>query len=345
VAALVGVNSDDPPLDGTFHEVRFERKSFPYPVVGMSDVMPYRSTRWRDLNAEDLVLYRKLFSKALRTLVKSFSPDLIHCHHLWVLTALCRELFPSLRVVAGCHGTGLRQQEKLPELAEAIRPRLLELDHIFVLNRSQLQLLDSWGVPLTRVGAGFDSSLFYSGQGERRGVLYAGKLARSKGCLELLEAARGAPFELRMAGSGEDEVVNRAREVGAVLLGRLTQEELAAEMRRAHTFVLPSYFEGLPLVLAEALACGCRVVTTELSGVMEWIPAELVESGWVTFVPLPRLRDSDQPYREDIPEFVRRLREVLVGLGDPAGGLGELEQFLRGNSWEGVFQKMVRHYR
>ena len=39
---------------------------------------------------------------------------------------------------------------------------------------------------------------------------------------------------------------------------------------------------------------------------------------------------GDQPYREDIPEFVRRLRDVLVGLGDPAGGLGELERFLRG---------------
>ena len=33
--------------------------------------------------------------------------------------------------------------------------------------------------------------------------------------------------------------------------------------------VLPSFYEGVPLVLAEAAACGCRLVATALPGVRE----------------------------------------------------------------------------
>ena len=51
--------------------------------------------------------------------------------------------------------------------------------------------------------------------------------------------------------------------------GPMLQAELADLFKQAHIFVLSSLFEGLPLVLLEALACGCRLVATDLPGVRE----------------------------------------------------------------------------
>ena len=48
------------------------------------------------------------------------------------------------------------------------------------------------------------------------------------------------------------------------VLGRLSDAELVRAMQRAQAFVLPSLYEGLPLVLVEAAAAGCRIVATAL---------------------------------------------------------------------------------
>lgn len=50
------------------------------------------------------------------------------------------------------------------------------------------------------------------------------------------------------------------------LLGRLSQADLVAPYNRSDLFVLASYSEGLPLTIIEAMACGCKVIVTDLPG-------------------------------------------------------------------------------
>jgi glycosyltransferase involved in cell wall biosynthesis len=57
-------------------------------------------------------------------------------------------------------------------------------------------------------------------------------------------------------------------------LGYRSQAEVRDELRRADVFVLPSFAEGVPVVLMEALASGVPVVATRVAGV-----GELVEDG------------------------------------------------------------------
>jgi hypothetical protein len=64
----------------------------------MSDVMPYPSRRFSDLTTADLAVYETCFSDRLGEAVKIFRPDIIHSHHLWLLTALIKSSFPKIPV-------------------------------------------------------------------------------------------------------------------------------------------------------------------------------------------------------------------------------------------------------
>lgn len=354
-AAVVGLNKEDSTDIPNCYPVHFESEELPFCVAGMSDVMPYRSSRWSDLTEHQLNLYRRAFRRVLEQAVHEFEPDVIHCHHLWFATAITRELFAHIRVVASSHGTGIRQQEKLPHYKDKLIPWLSEIDHGYFLTPAQLESVSYLKHGASIVGAGFNSSVFHNiGRPERSGfrILYAGKLARAKGVGELLAAASpllSKDVSLALAGSGHGAEASaleaQAIEIGATLLGRLSQDQLSKEMRASDLFVLPSYYEGLPLVLAEALACGCRVLVTELPGVLSWLPRELQSANWVTLVPLPGLRDSDKPIAEEIPEFVEGLSaSIKLHMNSTPSPPVELESFLAQNSWSGVFQKISAHY-
>jgi glycosyltransferase involved in cell wall biosynthesis len=109
---------------------------------------------------------------------------------------------------------------------------------------------------------------------ERPVVLAVGRLARQKGLDVLLEAAAAwrdldpAPL-VAIAGDGPltGELRARAAELGvdALFLGR--RDDVPALLRAAAVFVLPSRWEGQPLVLQEALRAGIPVVATLVGGV------------------------------------------------------------------------------
>ena len=115
-------------------------------------------------------------------------------------------------------------------------------------------------------------------------------------------------------GSREEyeEICRLARECRypVIFLGSLQQEALAEVFRQSDVFALPSFFEGLPLVTMEAMACGCKVVCSEIPGMEEWL-REHVPGQQVEFVPLPGMRCVDEPKEEELPVFEKRLAEAL----------------------------------
>ena len=116
-------------------------------------------------------------------------------------------------------------------------------------------------------------------------------------------------------------------------------------MRVSDVFVLPSYYEGLPLVLAEALACGCRIVVNRLPGLEDWLWPELIDTGWVRLVDLPTLVETDQPSPAQIPEYVERLRRALLEQAENSEPPPScLDEFLRAKSWSGVYREIARQY-
>jgi len=103
-------------------------------------------------------------------------------------------------------------------------------------------------------------------------VLFVGQLGVRKGVGYLLNAFRQAALpgaQLVFVGSrtAETEVLLRGDPLAGIeFTGALNRDEVAAQMSRASVLVLPSIEEGLAMVQAQALACGCPVVATPNSG-------------------------------------------------------------------------------
>lgn len=114
---------------------------------------------------------------------------------------------------------------------------------------------------------------------DRKVILFLGRLAHRKGFFDLIHALaslrrQGHDVELWAGGDGDlDHAMAVAREHNVAdavrILGWIGEEEKSDALRRAWVFCLPSYAEGLPMALLEAMGAGVPVVTTRVGGIPE----------------------------------------------------------------------------
>jgi colanic acid/amylovoran biosynthesis glycosyltransferase len=116
-------------------------------------------------------------------------------------------------------------------------------------------------------------------------VLCVGRLIPAKGQHVLLEAfarlrAEGLPLKLRYVGDGADrkslEEFAKTAGLGASVIfeGALNHDRALGFVARADMFVLPSFAEGIPVALMEAMALGVPVISTFVAGIPELIRHE-----------------------------------------------------------------------
>lgn len=337
-----------------------------YPVLGMSDVMPYESTLYSSLNDAMADEMLAAFRKAVREACRSLQPDLILCHHLYLLTAAIPEIIDELKkegilsarpkIVGLSHGSDLRQFTNCSFRRREIQRGIQRLDRILALHDEQREdIVRLFTVPEEKIevaNSGYNPDLFHRREKREEGsaslsasdvsstpsagnksitIIYAGKLSREKGLLPFLDALarlaedNEAPaFRLLLAGGCRDEVIKDCLTdkeellpgsltklpFEAEYLGMLTQEELASVFRKSDLFALPSYYEGLPLVLIEAMACGLRIITSSLPGVRPWIESK-IENSRALYVEPPAFEAPGIPVESEVPGFSARLEHAL----------------------------------
>ncbi|MGL5346293.1 MAG: glycosyltransferase family 4 protein [Peptostreptococcaceae bacterium] len=330
-AIIAGIDKKDnkeTPIENVeYYPVLYNTSELPFSVLGMSDVMPYSSTRYKDLNCTQIKMLKEGFKTQIIKAVKNFNPDIVICHHLYLLTAYVRELVNHIPVVGICHGTCLMQLTSHNLEREYISSNIKKLDKVFALHEEQrkdiIKLFDMNEEKVCVLGSGYDEEIFFNNDRQLSynniNVTYAGKIAKLKGvkslikCLDKLEYNKNL-LNINIIGDGHDtseyeEILGLAKESNFKInfLGKINQIDLAKVFRESHLFILPSFFEGLPLVVIEALASGCNVVTTDIKGVKEWIGEEINNSGKIDYINLPNMKALGVPYEEEINDFECRL--------------------------------------
>lgn len=110
-------------------------------------------------------------------------------------------------------------------------------------------------------------------------ILYMGRLCKAKGIGELLEVmpglkARYPDVRLYLAGIWEDEELKAQAELlkdYVIDLGWIGGTQKQQYLEECDIFVLPSYFEGQPVSVLEAMANACGIVTTKTGSIPDMI--------------------------------------------------------------------------
>ena len=120
-----------------------------------------------------------------------------------------------------------------------------------------------------------------SRNGYTTGALFIGRLSHEKGIMVLLQSWNSIP-EVPIDIIGDGPLANKVKEfekdfgnVGFRTLGRYSRPDALSAMKNASFLVFPSsWYEGFPVTLVEAFACGLPVVASRLGGI-----AEIIDDG------------------------------------------------------------------
>ena len=148
---------------------------------------------------------------------------------------------------------------------------------------------------------------------KEQNLLFLGRLCKEKGIHELLDAVKDLKWEfpnlnLYLGGVWvEEELEVKARACGDFVhyLGWIDKEKKDECLRKCNIFVLPTYFEGLPMSLLEGMAYGCACIATEVGG----IPQVLTDRKDGLMIPAKNVQSLKDSIRELLQN--RNLQEEL----------------------------------
>jgi colanic acid/amylovoran biosynthesis glycosyltransferase len=150
-------------------------------------------------------------------------------------------------------------------------------------------------------------------------LVCVGRLCEQKGQMLLIEAAKrlrddGVGFELVLAGDGEmradvEALINQYTLQNQIkITGWISSEAVRAHILDAQALVLPSFGEGLPVVIMEAMSLRRPVISTYIAGIPELVKQG--ENGWLCVA-------------GDIDDLTRAMREALAMPSASLQAMGE----------------------
>ena len=343
--------------------ILFNSKDLPIKIAGMSDTMPYDTMKYSDFikNNSYYNLWEDNFKNKIKDVIYNFKPDIIICHHLYLLTAITIELCKSFKnyspkIYGICHNTDLRQYQQTDFKRDFIKNNLKYLDNIFFPSIEHaniaLKLFNFDKNKCKVVGIGFNSDIFkknnnYNDKNTLIKILYVGKIAKKKGVLSLIRSInllnnKNIILDL-IGGAGNleeyNEIYNESRLSNSKInfIDSISQEKLAMEYNKHDIFVLPSFSEGIPMVPIEALACGLKVIVTDLPGVKEFY-SNNIQDAYIDYIPLPKLTNVDNATKEELEKFETKLSYAIKKCIEDKETYNPVINNL---SWENIAKKII----
>lgn len=352
-----------------YNRVVFNTKDLPIKIAGMSDVMPYETIKYSDLaqDSKMLAIWENAFREKFTKVIDRFKPDLIICHHLYLLTAMVVDYVSQkhIKVYGICHNTDLRQYQQTDLKRDFIKENIKKLDKVFAPSAEHrdklIELFDVDKDKTSVIGIGYNGEIFKNEKLREKlnsnhlptqdkntyKILYVGKIAKKKGVLSLIKAFKkiennNLQLDL-IGGAGDkkeyDEILEECKgsKNQINIIPAMSQTELSREYNSHDLFVLPSFSEGIPIVPLEAMACGCKVVISDLAGVKNFYNSNIKNSS-IKYVPLPKLTNVDDTSDEELELFESRLaKSITESIDDKSEYSPELSNL----SWEHIANQVL----
>ena len=355
-----------------YNYVIFNNEMLPMKIAGMSDVMPYESMKYSEFvnDKNKLTLWKKAFTEKIKEVILKFKPDIIISHHLYLLTAIvvniCKNGFKNEKIILKgiCHNTDLRQYQKTNLERYFIKSNIKMLNKTFYPSEFHremaVKLFDLDESNTEVIGIGFNDKIFKRdgafGEGKENKkekinkeskLLYVGKISIKKGVLSLIKAINKLDDENItldiIGGTGDkkeyDEIVEESKKSKSKIniMKAKTQLELAKEYSSHEVFILPSFSEGIPIVPLEAMACGCKVVISDLPGVKKLYEENVVAAN-IKYVTLPKLSNVDDANDEELEKYEDRLANAIrESINDKKTLVPDLSKI----SWENIAKNIL----
>lgn len=246
-----------------------------------------------------VLFFLSLFSY-MRKQIQIFSPDIILCYWAYpdgFANALLSKIL-HVPIVIGCLGSDINLHTKYFLRRTQIAWSLKHAGKILVVSdamRRQVHELVIENTKIKVIPNGVDTANFYPMDQrwarKRLGldpcpkiILYVGRLSEEKGLTTLIEAFSKLPYRqdrlLVIVGSGDMQarcqalVMTLCLNQYVIFVGERPHHEIPFWVNASDVICLPSFREGWPNVVMEALACGKPVVASNVGGVPEILTSE-----------------------------------------------------------------------
>jgi len=237
-----------------------------------------------------IIYFGKAYSK-IRSYIKKSKPDIVHIHmsykgsftRKYMIHKLCKK--GGIHDILHLHGSEFKNwYDRLSSREKSkVRKLLKECDEVVVLGNKYDQIVKNIEPKAKTVIIGNSVRIpeqVVKWDEERFQILFMGVLIKRKGVSNLLQAVKiitdNDPFaklHILIAGAGEAENelkdVSEKLEINSIVdfVGWVVGEEKEKMLAKSQLFVLPSYNEGLPIAILEAISYGLPVVATNVGDV------------------------------------------------------------------------------
>lgn len=270
------------------YKVNLEKSKIPV-FVGHPELKGNK--RYSELSAREITEVYKAFLDTTVEAVANFEPDLIHAHHLSLITWVARYIraLKGVKYVITSHGSDLYHiledkkylylTEDAVRCAKAItansghtRSRLLQT---FGRQYAKNMEIIAGGIDMGKFPCRLDTSALDEKYNikDKKVVLFTGRLISHKGVKYLVMAAKDIKGEVFIVGDGPEKsylesLIAQKQLKNVHLMGYLDNQELINFYYRAEAFVAPSVWEEpLGLTILEAMAAKTPVIATRKGGI------------------------------------------------------------------------------